>query len=108
MDTILIDTFTDFAKGLSFTLPTQASIASGLLSNPTVLVAGIILIIVSAFVFFFLKKVIEHAIIGAIAWALTIFVFHIPLPLIPSFVIAVIFGPAGIGVMLLLKFFGLV
>ena len=108
MNTLLLDVFTEFAKGMNFTLPTQTALAAGLLSNPNVLVAGIALIVISIVIFFFLKKIIEHAIIGGIAWVLTIFVFQIPLPLIPSFVVAIIFGPAGIGVMLLLKFFGFI
>jgi hypothetical protein len=108
MELVLLDVFTEFAKGMSFTLPSAgASTVMAFAQNPNVLAAGIALIIISAIVFFLLKKVIEHAIIGAIAWALTIFVFHISLPLIPSLVIAIIFGPAGIGAMLLLRFFGL-
>jgi len=106
MNMLLLETFTDFAKGLTFGLPSSAALS--LASNPNVLVAGIVLIIVSAVIFFFLKKFIGNAILGGIAWALTIFVFHIPLPLIPSIVVAVLFGPAGIGVMLLLKFFGII
>ncbi|MEI7961048.1 MAG: hypothetical protein WCI04_01815 [archaeon] len=108
MDILLLDIFTEFAKGVSFTLPTQTALTTGLLSNPSVLIAGIVLIVISLVIFFFLKKIIEHAIIGGIAWAIAIFAFHIPLPLIPSFAVAIIFGPAGIGVMLLLKFFGLI
>lgn len=108
MDIILLDAFTEFAKGISFALPSAGTTtALALAQNPNVLLAGIALIIVSAIVFFLLKKVIEHAIIGGIAWVLTIFIFHIQLPLIPSLVISIIFGPAGIGVMLLLRFFGL-
>lgn len=107
MNMIILDTFTDFAKGLTFSLPsTGANAAMSLASNPNVLIAGIVLVVVSVVILFFLKKFIEHAILGGIAWALAIFAFHIPLPLIPSLVIAVIFGPAGVGVMLLLKFFG--
>ena len=108
MNFVLLDAFTEFAKGISFTLPaTGTNTALTLAQNPNALIAGIALIIISAIIFFLLKKVIEHAIIGGIAWALTIFIFHIQLPLIPSLAIAIIFGPAGIGAMLLLRFFGL-
>jgi len=108
MDTIILDLFTDFAKGVNFTMPTEpAAQAIQLLNNPTILIAAIILIGVTIFLLFFLKKVIINSILGGLIWGASIFFFHIELPLIPSFVIAVLFGPAGIGAMLLLKFFGL-
>ncbi len=107
MNFILLDIFNEFAKGMSFTLPDAASTATNLVANPTILVIGIILIIATIFILFFLKKVITNSILGAVIWGISIYFFHIELPLIPSFVISVIIGPAGIGTMLLLKFFGL-
>ena len=108
MSTILLETFTDFASGTIFgAAPSAATQAINLINNPTVLVAGIILIAVTIFLLFFLKKVIVNSILGGIIWVVSVVIFHVELPMIPSFVIAVIFGPAGIGAMLLLKFFGL-
>ncbi len=108
MDPIILDAFNEFAKGISFTLPQNPAIqAVSFAMNPSVLIAGVILIVISLVIFIFLKKLIEHAVMGVIAWALAVFVFHIQLPLLPSLVVSVILGPAGLGVMLILKFFGL-
>ena len=78
-----------------------------LIGNPAVLATGIGLVIVAAVVFFFLKKIIVNSILGVIAWAVLTYVFQIQLPFIQSLAVSVIFGPAGIGVMLVLRFFGL-
>lgn len=106
MTYILLDVFNEFAKGMSFTLP-QTNTALDLAFNPTILIIAIALIAATIFILFFLKKVITNSILGAIIWGISIYFFHIDLPLIPSFVISVIIGPAGIGTMLLLKFLGL-
>ena len=108
MNTLIIDLFNDFASGMDFNAPIQQATQTSawLIGNPTVIIAAIVLIALGVFVFFFLKHIIGHVVFGGIAWAITIFVFKINLPFIPSLVAAIIFGPAGVGVMLLLKFFG--
>lgn len=78
-----------------------------LLSGPSLAVTGIILIIATFIVLHFLKKLIVNTVLGAIVWAITLFFFKVELPLFPSLAVSIIFGPAGIGVMLFLKFFGL-
>lgn len=103
---ILLDLFNEFAKGMSFTLP-EASSTFSFLFNPTVLIIAIALIAATIFILFFLKKMITNSILGGIVWAISIYLFKAELPLIPSFVISIVIGPAGIGTMLLLKFFGL-
>ena len=75
--------------------------------NPAVLVGGIILIILAVLVIFFLKRIIVNSVLGLAAWLLLVLLFEIKLPLIPSLVASIVFGLAGIGVMLLMKFFGL-
>ena len=108
MGFVILSAFNEFAKGISFAFPQNPAIqAASFAMNPNVLIAGVILIVVSVVIFTFLKKIMEHAVMGVIAWTLTIFVFKIQLPLMPSLVVSVILGPAGIGVMLILKFFGL-
>ena len=72
------------------------------------IIPAIILIIVTIFIFFFLKKIIVNSILGVVVWAGATFLFNINLPLIPSLVVAIIFGPAGIGVMIVLKVFGII
>lgn len=84
-----------------------ASKAITLVNNPTILLIGIILIVITIAIIFFLKKIIINSILGFITWFIVTQFFHISLPLIPSLVISIIFGMAGIGAMLLLKFFGL-
>ncbi|MCX6804265.1 MAG: hypothetical protein NTY48_06920 [Candidatus Diapherotrites archaeon] len=109
MQLALLDIFTDFAKGLSFDAAGGATTSVvNMAMNPAILASGVGLIIISIIIFFVLKKILEHIIIGAISWVLAVVVFHIQLPLIPSFVVSVIFGPAGLGVMLLLKFLGII
>ncbi|MFA6269383.1 MAG: hypothetical protein WCW13_02000 [archaeon] len=110
MNTILLEAFTDFAKAITFDTTAQpvTGAALNLLNNPTVLIAAGILIVVTIFLLFFLKKVIINSILGGLIWGVSVFVFNVQLPQIPSFVIAILFGPAGIGAMLILKFFGLI
>ncbi len=108
MNAIILDAFSDFASGMSFAMPAEQAASMAMTMNPSVLIAGIVLIAVSIIIFFILKKLIEHAILGAISWAIAIFVFNIQLPFIPSLVISIVMGPAGLGAMLLLKFMGVI
>ena len=91
----LVDDLNFFPKETSLPLP------------PEFLIIGIILIIATIVIIFFLKKIIINSILGLIVWALAVFVFKVSLPLIPSLAVGIIFGPAGIGVMMALKVFGL-
>lgn len=84
------------------------SAAMQLAGNPVLLVGGIVLVIAAILIFLFLKKIIVNSILGIAAWAILTFVFQVHLPLIPSFAVSAIFGLAGIGAMLVLKFFGMV
>ncbi len=82
--------------------------AINLAGNPVVLVGGIVLVIAAILIFLFLKKIIINSVLGIAAWAILMFVFQVELPLVPSFAVSAIFGLAGIGVMLVLRFFGMV
>ncbi|MFA6064675.1 MAG: hypothetical protein WCW44_00250 [archaeon] len=112
MNTIILDIVSDFAKGVDFNSAAQpvAEAAGNVISfvNPTILIAAVILIAVTIFLLFFLKKIITNSILGGILWLISTFIFHAELPLIPSFVVSVIFGPAGLGALIILKFFGLI
>ncbi|MFA5125506.1 MAG: hypothetical protein WC462_00705 [archaeon] len=109
MNALILDIFTEFAKGVNFgaTAEPATTQAMQILNNPAILITAIILIAATIFILFFLKKVIINSVLGGIIWGVSVIVFHVELPLIPSFVIAILFGPAGMGAMLLLKFFGL-
>jgi hypothetical protein len=112
MGLILLDIATDFATGIDFNnvaqSTTQAAQGAISFSNPTLLIVAAILIIATIVLILHLKKIIENSIIGGILWGISVFIFHADLPLVPSFVVSVIFGPAGIGAMIVLKFFGLI
>ena len=86
-----------------------ANLVSGsLLGIPTWQVAGISigLIIATILLLLLLKRIIENIILGLVAWAVLAFIFHIELPLVPTFVLTVAFGLAGVGAMLLAKLLG--
>ena len=83
-----------------------ASAGSVLWSNPLMALGiGVGLIIVTVLLFLFLKKIILNSIIGLILFLILKFGFGVSLPLIPAFVLSVLFGPAGIGAVIVLKFF---
>ena len=78
-----------------------------LAGNPALLVGGIILVVAAIVLFFFIKKIIINSVLGIAAWLVLMFIFHVELPFIPSLAVSVIFGLAGIGAMLVLRFFGI-
>lgn len=82
--------------------------AMQLAGNPMVLAGGIGLVIAAILVILFIKKVIINSILGLIAWGVVYFGLGIKLPLAASLAVSVIFGLAGIGVMLVLRFLGIV
>ncbi len=81
--------------------------AMNLVGDPTILILGIVLVIAAIVIFYFLKKIVINSVLGVAAWLILTFVFQIELPFIPSLAISIIFGLAGIGAMLVMKFFGL-
>ncbi|MDD5148095.1 MAG: hypothetical protein PHH08_01375 [Candidatus ainarchaeum sp.] len=83
-----------------------ADAALQILNNPWVLGGGIAFIIIAIVLVLLIKQVIVNSILGIIALLALQFVFNIQLPWIPAIVVSAIFGLAGIGAMLLLKFFG--
>ncbi len=76
-------------------------------SDPRILLAGIILIVTAVLFIVFIKKILINSVLGLIAWAVLQFFFHSNLPFLPSLVISALFGLAGIGSMLILRFMGL-
>ena len=82
------------------------SAAQTLAGNWQILAGGIILIAAAVLIFLFLKKLAINSALGLIAFAILIFAFKIDLPFIPTLVVSAIFGLAGIGVILVLKFLG--
>ena len=68
---------------------------------------GVVAIIAAIIILFFFKNIIVNSILGIIAWAILSFVFHVNLNFWISLVVSIIFGLPGIGVLLILKFFGI-
>ena len=92
-------------ENLDFNAPVQE--AAKAVALPTeYIIPAIILIIVTIFIFFFLKKIIVNSILGIIVLLGANFIFQLNLPWIPSIVVSIIFGPAGVGVMIILRIFG--
>jgi len=103
-----LNIFSEATAGIDGNVATGAvNTANSILGNPFWLIIGIILIVVTILLLLFLKKIIVNSILGLILFAVVKFGLGIGLPTIPTLVVSIIFGPAGIGVMLLLKFFGL-
>jgi len=94
-----------FADGIGFV--TEEATTFFPVNTPLFIIVGIGLIIATLFIIFFLKKIIMNSILGGIIWVVAIFVLKINLPTIPSLVVSIIIGPAGIGTMLLLNALGL-
>ena len=94
-------------EGATASAESVGTAALQLVGNPAILAGGIILIVAAVVIFFFLKKIVINTILGIVAWLALTYVFHVELPFIPSLAISIIFGLAGIGAMLVMKFFGL-
>jgi hypothetical protein len=97
--------FLGFAEEI-FPVATQATESIPL--PPEYILLGIGLIIATFIIILFLKKIIINSILGVVIWGLATYLFNVSLPTIPSLIVSIIFGPAGIGVMLVLKVFGLI
>ena len=109
MSLVLNMLFLAFSSLPEFTPDVNLGLETFMPVNPPIfIVVGIVLIIATLFILFFLKKFIMNSIFGGIIWAVTVLILKIELPVIPSLVVSIIIGPAGIGTMLLLNAFGLI
>lgn len=81
--------------------------AMNFLGDPAILVIGILFIIVTVIVLYFLKKIVINSILGVIAWAILYYAFNVQLPFWASLIVSIIFGLAGLGALLVLRFLGL-
>lgn len=93
---------------LTNTAATAAETAASFAGDWSILLLGLVLIIATVIIIHVVKKVFINSILGIIGWAIAVFVFQIELPFLPSLVVSAIFGLAGIGVMLLLKFLAII
>jgi len=75
--------------------------------NLGLLLTAIAFIIIAVIVIALIKQILINSVLGIIAWLLLQYVFQVKLNFGISLVVSIIFGLAGIGVLLLLKFLGL-
>ncbi|MFH0954732.1 MAG: hypothetical protein V1777_01360 [Candidatus Micrarchaeota archaeon] len=81
--------------------------ALAFVGDPAILIFGIVLVIAAVLILYFLKQFLVNSILGVVAWVILNFVFNIHLPFWLSLIVGVIFGLAGIGVLLVLRFLGI-
>ena len=101
----------DLPNSLGQTTQTADNAAANallLVNDPVVLLAGLGLIVLTVLLILFLKRVIVNSILGGILWVLSTYVFHIELPFFASLLVSILFGPAGLGALMVLGFLGLV
>lgn len=72
------------------------------------LAIGVVLIAITILLLGLLKNIILNSIVGALGFLMCYFVFGIKLPIVITLVISALFGPAGLGVILLLRFFEII
>ena len=98
---------------MDLNLPYQASTivseATSLLpqGDPGTLLLGAVLVIAALVVIFVLKRVLENAIVGTIGFLILKYVVGVNVPLIPGLIVSLLFGLGGLGVLLILHFFGI-
>ncbi len=76
--------------------------------NPIYLVYALGLIILTIIFIKVLKNVIVNSVVGVVGLLFFYYVLNIKLPFLITLIVTAIFGPAGLGVMLILKVFGVV
>ena len=79
-----------------------------LVFNPMYLVYALGLIILTIIFIKVLKNVIVNSVVGVVGLLFFYYVLNIKLPFLITLIVTAIFGPAGLGVMLILKVFGVV
>ena len=71
------------------------------------LLLGAILVIAALVVIFVLKRIMENAIIGILGFLFLKYFLGVNVPFLPGIIISLLFGLGGLGVLLILHFFGI-
>ncbi len=103
----LFSMFFLFANEVDFTPVAKEAGNIAIEFLPFIILAGIVLIVGTIIIIFFLRRIIMNSVLGLIFWAIVVYGLQIPLPFIPSLIISLILGPAGIGAMLILNALGI-
>lgn len=82
------------------------SLAGFVQSNTGLIITAVAFIITAVVIIAFLKQILINSVLGVIAWALLQYVFQVKLGFWVSLIVSIIFGLAGIGVLLVLKVLG--
>jgi hypothetical protein len=87
-----------------------ASLVQG---NWAFLVVGILLIVATIAILYFLKQIIVNSIVGVVAWVVLTYILpmaglNLQLPFLPSLIVSALFGLAGIGALIVIAFMGLI
>ena len=75
-------------------------------SSPLILLIGVVLIIAAIVIVGHLKNILMNSILGAFGF-LVCYLLGIKLPIVITIIASAIFGLAGLGVVLILHFFGI-
>lgn len=90
-------------------IPEEVTVnTSKLIHNPKFLLIGVGLIVLAVIILLLLKNIILNSIIGVLAFLACNFLLGIKLPFFLTIVASAIFGLFGVGIMLLLRYFGVV
>ena len=94
--------------GASYVLQTVEA-AAGFLppGDMGTLLLGAILAIIGILIVFLLKRVLENLVIGVVGFLILKYLLGVNIPLIPGLIISLFFGLGGLGVLLILHFFGI-
>ena len=68
---------------------------------------GAVLVLIAIFAIFILKRILENLVIGVAGFLILKYLLGMNIPLIPGLLISLLFGMGGLGVLLILHFFGL-
>lgn len=98
---------------LAPSFPVDVNALATVLSQPAaegvdwgLVVGGLALIALALFLVFVLKRIIVNSVLGVVALIVAKFLLGVDLPLVPTLIVSIVFGLAGVGTMLLLYFLG--
>ena len=71
------------------------------------LLLGAVLVLAALVIVFLLKRILENAVIGVVGFLLLKYFLDLKISLVAGLVISLLFGLAGLGVLVILHFFGM-
>lgn len=108
LSTILLQPANAIADTAAGAIGASGIVQNAISGNISWLLVGIAFFVVAAMLFFYLKNLVVNTILGVIGWAVLTYIFQLQLPFWASLIVSAIFGLAGLGVMVILAFLGIV